>query len=278
MSSFKSGKYTYTKDRGYLFERQLNENSKQLFNKKIGEYRQAEMTGKIPIMFVTPVILNDSRRLLISPQGVSYMMRPHSRQKLTEKLEIDGVDFGKLFASQDADSLAFTSALRMNCTYPYILPNAFLPSKPMLEIMDAGFRDNYGTLTAARFVQFFQNWIAANTSGVILVQIRCWEKFDPIEATERGGILNNIFSPAVIAGHLPSIQDFDQDNSIGFLDDILGETPLDIVNFTYRPVKKNREASMNLRLSKREKQDIIEAVFDEGNQENIEKLKKLLAQ
>jgi hypothetical protein len=276
MSSFKSGKYTYTKDRGYLFERQLNENSKQLFNKKLGEYRQAEKAGTIPLMIVSPVILNDSRRLLISPQGVSYLMRPPGRQKLTEKLEIDGVDFGKLFASQDADSLAFTSALRMNCTYPYILPNAFLPSKPMLEIMDAGFRDNYGTLTAARFVQFFQDWIAFNTSGVVLVQIRCWEKFDQIEATERGGILNNIFSPTVIAGNLPSIQDFDQDNSIGFLDDILGETPLDIINFTYRPVKKSREATMSLRLSKREKQDIIEAFFDKGNQENIDKLKKLL--
>jgi hypothetical protein len=276
MCSFKSGKYEYTKDRGYLFERQLNENCQYLFNKKLGDYRQPEVEGKIPLMFVTPVILNDSRRLLISPQGVSYMMRPPSRSAMIENLEIDGVDFGKLFAAQDADSLAFTSALRMNCTYPYILPNAFLPSKPMLEIMDAGFRDNYGTLTATRFAQVFQDWIATNTSGVVLVQIRCWEKFDPIEATERGGILNNIFSPAVIAGHIPMIQDFDQDNSVGFLDDILGKTPLDVIRFTYRPVRKNREASMNLHLSKREKQDIIEAFFDKGNQENLLKLKGLL--
>jgi hypothetical protein len=276
MSSFRSGNHTYTKDRGYLFERQLNENCAQLFNKKLGEYHAPEVDGSIPLLMVTPFVLNDSRRLLISSQGVSYMMRAQSRPHLSEKIEIDGVDFRKLFTTQDADSLTFTSALRMNCTYPYILPNAFLPSKPMLEIMDAGFRDNYGTLTATRFVQFFQDWVATNTSGVVLLQIRCWEKFDPIEATERGGFLSNLFSPATIAGNMPMIQDFDQDNSIGFLDDILGETPLDIIRFTYRPVRKNREASMNLHLSQREKQDIIEAFFDKDNQENLVKLKRLL--
>ncbi len=276
LTTFKSGNFDFRKDRGYLFERQLNENCENLLGKKLADYRQPEAAGQIPMMFVTPYILNDARRMVISSQPVRYMMRPPGDLENSLGLEVDGVDFGQLFKKQDADSLAFTSALRMNCTYPYILPNAWLPARPMMEVLDAGFRDNYGLTTAVRFVHNFKKWISENTGGVVFVQIRCWEKYDGIDEADRKGFLGNLFAPATVMGNMTASQDFEQDESLSLLENALGEGNLEIVRFIYRPVKKSHEASMNLHLSKREKLDLGAAYFSVDNKKALEKLKEIL--
>lgn len=276
LTTFRWGGHQYRKDRGYLFEYQLDENCQNVLRKPLAAYRAPEMEARIPMFFITPYLLNDARRLVISPQGVSYMMRPQEAENSPLGLEIDAVDFGKLFAEQDADSLAFTSALRMNCTYPYILPNAFLPTRPMLEVMDAGFRDNYGIESAARFLHVFRDWIVENTGGVVVVQVRCWEKIDSVEATDRKGVLSGLFSPVTALGNLTMMQDYEQDNALSLLGDLLGAGQLEVVRFLYRPVKKDREASMNLHLSKLDKLDLHDAFFSPENQASLERLKKLL--
>jgi hypothetical protein len=106
--------------------------------------------------------------MLISQQGVSYLMRP-SAGRLAAQVEIDGIDFGRFFAAQQADSLDFSSAMRMNCTYPFILPNVWMPTTPSVETLDAGFRDNYGLGLAIRFAHIFKDWIMENTGGVVFV-------------------------------------------------------------------------------------------------------------
>lgn len=276
ISTFRSGDFTYRKDRGYLFENQLNENCRNFLSKRIADYRRPETDAAIPMMVVSPFVLNDARRMLISPQGVSYLMKPADEGRLAAQVEIDGADFGKLFARQDADSLAFTSALRMNCTYPLILPNVWLPTNPSVEAMDAGFRDNYGITLAARFVHTFRDWILENTGGVVFVQIRCWQKIDPIVKSDTKGIMHALLTPANAASNLTSMQDFDQDNTLALLDDVLGKNKLNVVRFLYRPVRKENEATMNLHLSKREKLDLMEAFYAPENQASLAALKQIL--
>ena len=276
ISPFRSGDFTYRKDRGYLFENQLNENCRNFLSKRIADYRRPERDAAIPMMVVSPFVLNDARRMLISPQGVSYLMKPADEGRLAAQVEIDGADFGKLFARQDADSLAFTSALRMNCTYPLILPNVWLPTNPSVEAMDAGFRDNYGITLAARFVHTFRDWILENTGGVVFVQIRCWQKIDPIVKSDTKGIMHALLTPANAASNLTSMQDFDQDNTLALLDDVLGKNKLNVVRFLYRPVRKENEATMNLHLSKREKLDLMEAFYAPENQASFAALKQIL--
>lgn len=278
VSTFQSAGFTYRKDRGYLLERQLNENCRGFLGKRLADYRQPEQEARIPMMVISPFILNDARRLLISPQGVSYLMRPPDDRRRSIGTEMDGVDFGRLFARQQADSLAFTTALRMNCTYPFILPNTRLPSHPSLEVMDAGFRDNYGIATAVRFVQVFQDWIRENTSGVLLLQIRCWEKIDPIEEADDKGIIESLFSPFSAAANLTSMQDFEQDATLSLLNDMLGKNQLEVIRFTYRPMKKENEASLSLHLSTREKKDILESYYRPEVGVNVEALKRALGQ
>lgn len=276
ITTFRSGNFTYRKDRGYLFENQLNENCRGFFSKRLADYRHLEKEAAIPMMVVSPFILNDARRMLISPQGVSYLMKPHDQGRLAAQVEIDGVDFGKLFGRQQADSLSFTSALRMNCTYPLILPNVWLPSNPSIEAMDAGFRDNYGITLAARFVHTFRDWILENTGGVVFVQIRCWQKIDPIVKSDTKGILHSLATPATAAANLTAMQDFDQDNTLALLDDVLGQNKLEVVRFLYRPVRKENEASMSLHLSTREKLDVLRAFYAPENQASMAALKQIL--
>lgn len=276
VSTFQSGDFTYRIDRGYLFENQLNENARGAFSKRLAHYRRPERDAAIPMMVVSPYILNDARRLLISPQGVSYLMKPHDLGRLASQVEIDGVDFGKMFAEQQADSLAFSSALRMNCTYPFILPNAWLPTDPAIEAMDAGFRDNYGITLAARFIHTFRDWILENTGGVVIVQVRCWQKIDPIAKSDAKGVLHNLLNPVSAATHITSMQDFDQDNTLALLDDVLGKNKLDVIRFLYHPVVKEHEASMSLHLSEREKRDLVRAFYAAENQASLAALKQVL--
>jgi hypothetical protein len=276
LSYFKSGNYTYGKDRGYLFERQLNENCRGYFSRRLSDYRSAEAHATIPMMVVSPFIYNDARRLLISPLGVSYLMKPPEPPRITIQSEVDGVDFGKLMARQEGDSLAFTSALRMNCTYPFILPNTWIPTDPSLEIMDAGLRDNYGLSLPIRFVQAFHEWIMENTGGVVFLQIRCWDKVDPITRIDADGAVENFLAPAGAAASITMMQDYEQDNALALLADLVGKNKVNIIRFVYRPVRKKREASLSFHLSKREKVDIMEAFQAPENQAGLKALRQIL--
>jgi hypothetical protein len=275
-STFQSGNFTYRKDRGYLFENQINENCRGHFSKRLADYRRPERDAAIPMAIVSPFVLNDGRRMLISPQGVSYLMKPHDLGRLASEVEIDGADFGKLFSKQQADSLAFSSALRMNCTYPFILPNVWLPTNPAIESMDAGFRDNYGITLATRFIHTFRDWILENTGGAVIVQVRCWQKIDPIAKSDAKGILHNLLNPVNAVANITSIQDYEQDNTLALLDDVMGKNKLEVIRFLYSPVRKENEASMSLHLSAREKRDILQAFNSEENQESLKKLQALL--
>ncbi len=275
-SRFDCGGFTYRQDRGYLLEKQLNENGRNLFQRRLSEYRKAESDAVIPMMILSPFVINDGRRLLISPQPVSYLMRPPASSHLNAQMEIDGIDFGAFFKDYQSDSLLISSALRMNCTYPLILPNVWLPTDPAVEVMDAGLRDNFGLGVATRFAHCFSDWIKANTSGIVLIQIRCWNKVENIAKSDRKGMIENILAPASAATNMSNIQDYELDSQISMLQSILGPDFLQSIPFFYRPVRKQREASMSLHLSKREKIDIMEAFYSEENQQSLEYLKILL--
>jgi hypothetical protein len=101
----------------------------------------------------------------------------------------------------------------MNATFPYVLPNVWLPSSPVIDVMDSGFRDNFGQETSTRFLQIFREWIQKNTSAVVVIQIRDrktggWEY--PYESSG----LNDIFTkPAFLLQYnWYKIQEYQQDD------------------------------------------------------------------
>lgn len=266
----------YKKDRGYIFEQQLNENTNNAFTRTVGDYRIIEEQALIPMLFVTPSIVNDGRRMIISPHGVSYMTIAPIGVEKRELLEIDAVDFGRMFAEQGANDMLFSTALRMNATYPYILPNVFLPSEPGVEVMDAGFRDNFGITSATRFIHVFQDWIKENTSGVVLIQISSLDKIEEIYSSDEGGVLETILNPLGIATQIMNLQDYEHDTNLGFIYDILGEDKFNIVRFIYNPGKDNERASLTFHLTKREKENILNSFYLPNNQKSFRRLNEIL--
>jgi hypothetical protein len=276
LSSFDYRGKSYVRDRGYIFEKQLNENTFGVLDKPLSAYATPERLAEIPMLIVSPSIVNDARRMLISPIGISYLTGSRLKVYGQRAIEYDAVDFRRVFADQGADSLRFTTALRMNATYPYILPNVHMPSNPEVELMDAGFRDNLGLLSATRFLQVYKEWILENTSGVVLIQISSIKKPNEIPPSNNQGFLESLTNPLGILGHIIRLQDFERDANLGFLYDILGQDYFDIVRFHYLPGPESERASMTFHLTRREKTDIIQAYDLPFNQLALEQLRGLL--
>ena len=264
--SFEYDGVRYRKDRAYAFEQQLHRNTDGVFAKRLGDYEAAERSAAIPMLLLTPSIVNDARRLIVSPLGVRHLTLPPAGVGRGDDFEVDAVDFGAFFAGRDADRLSMATALRMNATYPYILPNVYLPSAPPVEVMDAGFRDNFGVMEASRFLQVYREWILANTSGVTMVQVSTLEKFeDSTEEREPRGWIASLFSPLGVAGQLISLQDFQLDDNVGLLHELFGEEHFRFVRFSYQPAEDRDAASMTWHLTAGEKRDIRESIGRQGN-------------
>ena len=273
---FKVYDETYIKDRGYIFERVFNENTDFYLDKSIKEYKQLEEVAVIPMLIFVPTIINDQRKLYISSQPVSYLMKPLNKKFATDSSVIDGVDFGALFKEQNAGDLKVTSAIRMNATYPYILPYVSLPSQPEIKVMDAGFRDNYGIETTVKFIHTFKDWIKANTSGVIVVQVRSNKREREIEKYERETIISRMLKPVtnIYANFLVS-QEYDHNYLLTYANEWM-DGKLEFINFEYVPEKKEEEASLSLHLTDKEKQDIRKNMDRLETKMAISKLKKAL--
>lgn len=277
LGQFEVGGFSYRKDRGYILEKQFNENTKHVLDKSLSDYREAEQDATIPMLYLTPSILNDARRMIISPQGVSFMMMAPVGFRHPNAVEVDAVDFGYLFRKQRADSLRMLSAIRMNATYPYILPTVYLPGSPQVAVVDAGFRDNYGILSATRFIQVFQDWIKENTSGVVLVQISSSELVEEISTQDNRGIISNLLNPLGIASQLIELQQYEQDNSLGFIYDILGEDHFNVIRFFYEPNAINKwEATVSFHLTAGEKENVLESINLPDNQASLQELEGAL--
>ncbi|MDX2003485.1 MAG: hypothetical protein SFW35_13705 [Chitinophagales bacterium] len=275
--TFSVGPYTYRKDRGYLFEKQLNENTDYLMSRNLAAYDQYEKAGVIPMMLFTPSIVNDQRRLYVSSQPVSYLMRPVSKHYKNDSTDIDGVDMGALLKEHDAYNLNLTTAIRMNATYPYVLPYVALPTKPLIKVMDAGSRDNYGIAATVRFVQVFKDWIKKNTSGVVIVQVRQYTEERELQDYETETLLTSFLTPITnLYGNLTAVQDYDHNYMVSALGDALDNTPLNVVLFQYRPEKREEETSLSFHLTSKEKSDIRRSVNQPNIDGSIEMLKYLL--
>jgi hypothetical protein len=274
--SFVLDKNRYAKDRGYAFEMQLNEHTDSVLNKKLKDYYLPEKTAEIPMLIWNATINADGRRLMISPQGVSYLCAPEYLYPTRQVRDIDGVDFGQYFAAQDAMNLRITSAIRMCATFPYVLPNTFLPSNPIVDVMDAGIRDNFGQQTTLRYLYTFSKWINENTSEVVYIQVRDTRKNDISPIKKQKDLSDLLFEPLfTMQQHWSAMQDFDQDDLINYMEGYFPNKFHRII-FQYVPQKQDKAAALSWHLTSREKMDIATALDNPANQSAFDYVVKLL--
>ncbi len=268
----------YTRDRGYEFERVLHENTEGLLDKSIAAYSEPEHRGLIPWMVFTPTVINDGRRLLISSQPVSYLTFTPAQSGTVIKSVPEDIEFTRFFKDQRADSLRFSSAIRMSATFPYILPSVSLPSNPILEVMDAGFRDNYGTKTSLRYLFHFRNWLAQNCSKVIFLQIRENHKSYDLKTPNKKTISELLASPlGNVYENLFRIQDYQHEELMMYARQWFGGQ-IEFVEMDLNPAVAPGDniISMNFHLTSVEKQKVMNAIHAPQNQAAIAKLRSLL--
>jgi len=280
--AFEYNGYSYPKDRGYAFEQKLNKNLGGLLNKKISDYKLPELKAEIPILFLAPTSVNDGRKLYITPNSSSYMSgKSITDDSLNTLMDNRSIDFLRMFKNQDAENLSFLTALRMSASFPYITPNVNLPSKPSLEIMDAGLADNFGISDAILFLYNFKDWIADNTSGVIILTIRDSKKAAIIEKKQNLSIIEKLFTPiSNIYNNWSNVQDTRNDLLIEYAHEWF-QGDLSYAMLTYdagvavsddslKKMKHIEErASLNWRLTGREKYNIRNAINSTENQRTL---------
>ncbi len=282
--------HSYVRDRGYTFEEQLNIDTEGMLEKTISDYHDAEADALIPMMILSPTIVNDGRKLYISAQPVAFMNSDILNFPDYINHKLSGVDFQLLFEEHGGASLRFLSALRMNATFPYITPNTTLPTQPAIRIMDAGISDNFGIMDAVRFLYSFREWISENTSGIVFLSIRDSPKLTPVTEEEDNSIVDDMTQPiASVYNNFENFQDITNDNLIGYARTWF-RAPIDRVDIQYTPMsylpilqnmdsirQHSTRASLSWRLTTREKKGVIETLSSDANREAIRRMIDLVS-
>lgn len=272
---FTVGNNQYVKDRGYAFEQKLNSNCGNMLGLQLKQLSADESAATIPLMIFNSTISRDGRRMMISTQPISFMMKPLVYAD-ANSASPDAVDFAAMFAKQDPLNIRLLTALRMNATFPYVLPNVWLPSNPVIDVMDAGLRDNYGQETTLRFIEYFKDWIKQNTSKIIILQIRDRKQDNWQEPFETGSITDFLIKPGTMLQHnWYKLQDYAETDQYSYLRSYF-DSNLQRISFMYMPQKEDKGAALNFHLTQREKRDVINSFDNDYNQASLKLIKDLL--
>lgn len=209
--------------------------------------------------------------MLISAQPVSFMTKRAESQN-DPLANPDEVEFCALFKGLHPLDLRVLTALRMNATFPYVLPNVWLPTKPVIDVMDAGLRDNYGSETTLRFLDTFKEWITANTGGVLMLQIRDRSTDNWLQPFETKSFTDMIVTPATMLQHnWFKIQDYYRADQMAYFKQNSGFKLYD-TKIMYVPDTEEKTAALNFHLSAREKRDMV---LSFGSAANLQAMKNV---
>jgi hypothetical protein len=272
---FRVGDLKYVKDRGYAFEQKFNANCNTVLDLQLRDYIIPESSAQVPLIMFNSTITRDGRRMTISTQPVSFMMKPifHADDSTASP---DAVDFTAMFAKQSPLNVRVLTALRMNATFPYVLPNVWLPSNPVIDVMDAGLRDNFGLETTLRFIENFKDWLKKNTSKVVIIQMRDRMQDNWQQPFETGSVTDIIIKPATMLQHnWYKLQDYAETDQFSYMQDAYSKE-LHLINFMYMPKVAEEGAALNFHLTAREKKNVRESFSNTFNRASMDKLKQLL--
>jgi energy-coupling factor transporter transmembrane protein EcfT len=268
--------YRYVKDRGYAFEEKLDRNTRNLLDKNIGFYQQPERNAEVPLMILNSVVTRDLKKMMVCTQPLSFMMQEAYKDSSSKIVGPDAIDFAALFKNEDPMDLRLLTALRMNATYPYILPSVWLPSQPVIDVMDAGLRDNNGQESSLRFLNVFKDWVNENTRGVLIIQVRSRQKGSWDNTYKNGGISEIITKPfTMLQTNWFRLQDYLQDDEISYAKNIF-DKPLHRVAFMYIPEKEESGATLNFHLTASEKNEVNASLHRINNVEAFKQIETIV--
>ncbi|MEN8136902.1 MAG: patatin-like phospholipase family protein [Bacteroidota bacterium] len=272
---FKYNNIEYISDRGTALENQINKNTDFSLETPIKKLINPELNSKIPMMIFSPTIINDGRKLLISPSPISYLTYNKSVENQNRQVnEYDAVEFSRLFEDQKAEDLRLLSALRISASFPYISPMVVLPSTPKISLIDAGVRDNLGFELTLRFMDRYHEWIRNNTSGVIIIQVKA-DKASTIEIeNKKYSISNSLFEPITgVVKSFSTIQIYNQNQLRQYS---FSNFDFDVDMIAFSLFEDIERVSLSWHLTSIEKGEILKAKSSVSNRIAFLKFRKLL--
>jgi hypothetical protein len=140
-----------------------------------------------------------------------------------------------------------------------------------------------------RFIYSFRDWIASNTTGIVILSIRDSPKLTPVAAEQDNSFIDDFTQPiASVYNNFENFQDITNDNLVGYARSWL-KVPIERVDIQYLPTtfvpilqkmdsirQHSVRASLSWRLTTREKQGVVETLNTQVNAEAMIKLKKIL--
>lgn len=267
--------YSYTRDRGYAMEQELVTTTDGLLDKNLKYFGPREASGQIPQVLINSTIINDGRKLMMGNLPIAYLTQPEYSLN-DPRPPIDAVDFGAFFAGKDPTNMRLTSALRMNATFPYVLPVVRLPSRPYMNIMDAGLRDNFGIEVASRYLYVMRNWINKNVKKTIFLEIRDSREYDVSAPSSEATFGNMVTDPFFV---IQQKWEVFQSYKHSFLKDYTPyfmQGKLHYITLCYVPKENKTSAALNFHLTSKEKEDLDWSIYNKENQAAVDTLLRLL--
>lgn len=265
---------TYPSDRGYAFEQQLHENTDNIMDHTLDYYADYERNGTVPTLIFSPTVINDGRRMLISSQRLNFLTGNHGGPASMTRSN-ENIDYLSFFDHQDAGKIRYSTVLRSSASFPYVMPMVNLPTKPQIQLMDAGIRDNLGSKTLIEFLHVMGDWIKENTSGVVILQIRDTKKMLGDQSFNEPSFLDRLTLPlGNVYKNLIRVQDFNEEElmKIGIQP---MQFPVDLISFNLREYWDDR-ISLSWHLTKQEKLKVRDAFDSSMNQHALQQLKRIL--
>ncbi len=265
---------SYTLDRGYTFERRLNENTRGLLDIRLNDLVEPEREARIPLLAMAPASINDGRRLVIAAQPMAFLTSVAPAGQMQSAGQPESIEFQRMFQDQDAGELKLTSALRMNATFPYITPLVSLPSVPPMRVMDAGLRDNYGYRISLAFLHTFRDWIQANTSGVVVIQLRDTQKELDVKSSN-SSLVGRVLDPlGSVYDNVVRVQDQDYDFMLRQAS-AWAEFPMEIIDIQLRH-SDDEQISLSWHLTAVERARVLRSIHSEENRQAFQRLQELV--
>ena len=136
--------------------------------------------------------------------------------------------------------------------------------------MDAGMRDNYGYRVTLSFLHTFREWIAENTSGVIILQLRDTQR--QLDVSPIGtSLLDRLMDPiGSVYDNFLRGQDQDYDLMLHQAA-AWTEFPLQVIDVELRH-SREEQISLSWHLTEVERKRILRSVDLQKNQESFDRL------
>lgn len=171
--------WSQTLDRGKVLEWQW-----ETMRTSFADLAEGERQGWRPSLVISPTIVETGQPLLITNLSLGAEDGTE-KEDLTAAGSVREAERFFDFFPCAHDTFQLSTAVRMNAAFPFVSPAPSLPTKPVRRVVDAGYYDNFGISLVAAYLSDLRirEWIKANTSGVIILELRAFPQGTETESS-----------------------------------------------------------------------------------------------